>query len=92
MTPFNNTPHLQPRQDIKPHTILILTNTKSTNINKTHSARDAIMLPVATFEWTKQIKMGIDKLLHLITLCNFSIHSLSLKGLCKYNNLHKAYF
>ena len=36
--------------------------------------------------------MEIDKLLHTTTLCNIIIQLLNLKGLPKYNSLHKAYF
>ena len=35
--------------------------------------------------------MDIDTLSHSTTLCNKIIQSLNLNGLCKYDNLHKAY-
>ena len=62
------------------------------NTDKTHSLRDAITPPAITFELTKQMIMDIDRLSHSTTLHNIIVQSLNLKCLCKYNNLHKAYF
>ena len=90
IAPHNNTPNLQPTKDISPHNTSTPTNTKSTNINKTHPPRDNITPSLATFNQTKQIIMDIDKLSHSTTLCNKLLQSLNLNGLCKYDNSHQA--
>ena len=49
------------------------------------------MPPITMLEQTKQIIMDIDALSHSTTLCNKIIQLLNLNGLCKYDNLCKAY-
>ena len=67
--PHGNTPDLQPTKDVNLHTIHTQTNTKSTNIKKTHLLRDNTTSPVTTFEQTKQIILDIDTLSHCATNC-----------------------
>ena len=91
MIPQDNVPDLHPTQDANPHTIHTQINTMSTHMNKTHSPRANIMPSVTTFEQTKHIIMNIDALSHSTTLSNRILQSLYLNGLCKYDNLCKAY-
>ena len=49
------------------------------------------MSQVTTFKQTKEIIMDIDALSHSTTLCNKILQALNLNGLCRYDNLCKAY-
>ena len=77
--------------NVNPNPTHTQTHTNSARTYRAQSPKDNTTYPVTMFEWTKQIIMDTDALSHSPALCNNILQSLNLNGLCKYDNLQKAY-
>ena len=80
----NDTPDLDPTQDVNLHTTP--TNTVKGIKQKTPTQVQHYILNHNVFNQTKQIIMDIDKLSHSTMLCSKILQSFNLNGLCKYDN------